>query len=59
VLRTIAAQVRKTWAQVDDALLRGIYLGESTLAGERLEVLRNWSFPPFDTADPGLPARAQ
>lgn len=58
--RTIAAQVRKTWPQVDDALLRGIYFDESTLAGERLEVLRTWSFPPFDeAADPGLPARAQ
>lgn len=58
--RTIAAQVRKTWPQVDDALLRGIYFEESALAGERLEVLRTWSFPPFDkAADPGLPARAQ
>ena len=57
--RTIAAQVRKTWPQVDDVLLRSIYFEESALAGERLEVLRAWSFPPFDKADTGLPARAR
>jgi hypothetical protein len=46
----VAAQVRETYPQIDEALLRSVYFEQSAVARERLQGLRDQSFAPFDQA---------
>lgn len=46
--RDVANQVRDSYPNVDEALLRSIYFEQPAVARERLRELSGWSFAPFD-----------
>jgi hypothetical protein len=46
--RQTAAHIRAAWPQVDDATLRAIYFEQPDVARERLRLLHDWSYAPFD-----------
>lgn len=53
--RQIASQVRETWPNVEEPVLREIYFERPDLARQRLGALRAWGFAPFapEQAEPG------
>ena len=46
-----ATQIRAGWPQLDEALLAQAYGDRAAAARQRLALLRQWGFAPFDESD--------